>query len=120
MAAKQKRLRAPSTRSGFTAVLETMEQQNRVTMEALTGLRAEMTRRFDALEAAVLDLGYRVKALEIRLSTLEFMVKQNTDELARLKAEIAHLAEVARGKVEARDVAALAERVARLEARVGL
>src|SRR5256885_14704106 len=118
-----------------------MELQNRLSMEAFTGLRtevhemrAEMTRRFEALEAAVLNLGHRVQALEARvgsleaktgsleakMGSLELAVRHNTEELVTLKAHVAYLAEVSRGKAEAKDVAALAERVARLEARVGL
>lgn len=127
MAAKRKRLRAPTTESGFTAVLETIEQQNRLAMEAVSGLRAEMTRRFDGLEAAVLDLGHRVKALEVRVGALEEAVRKNSEDIRknsediqRLREQLAELTGVVRGKAEAKDVAALAERVARLEARVGL
>lgn len=123
MAAKRKRLRAPSTQSSFTAVLESIQLENRVVAESVTGLRAEVREligRFDTLEAAVLDLGLRVQALEIRVSTLEFTVKQSTIELAAVKAEVERFAAVLRGKAEAKDLAALAERVARLEARVGL
>ncbi|HYV43229.1 MAG TPA: hypothetical protein VFA20_00150 [Myxococcaceae bacterium] len=68
MAAKRKRLRAPTTQSGFTAVLESIRLENRVVAESLTGLRSEvqemrteMMRRFGTLEAAVLELGIRVK-----------------------------------------------------------
>jgi len=68
LAAKRKRLRAPTTQSGFTAVLESIRLENRVVAESLTGLRSEvqemrteMMRRFGTLEAAVLELGIRVK-----------------------------------------------------------
>ena len=131
MAAKRKSLRAPSTRSQFTAVLEAIEQQSRLAMEAaasnrvalerqIAEFRSEVEARFEILESAILDLGLRVKTLEIKIGTLELVVQNNTEELRSLKKEIAHLTEISRGKVEARDVAALAERVARLEARIGL
>src|SRR4051812_166517 len=99
-----------------------MQSQNRLAMEAIGGfrtemhglvhgLREEMTRRFDVLEAAVLDLGRRVKeleakvgSLEVQMGSLELAVRHNTEELVRLKAEVAYLAEVSRGKAEAKDV----------------
>jgi predicted nuclease with TOPRIM domain len=127
LAAKRKRLRAPGTESRFTAVLESIQLQNRIGMEAVSGLRtdmqamrSEMTRRFDTLEAAVLELSHRVKALELRVTALEEAVRKNTEDIQRLREQVAELTVAVQGKVEARDFAALAERVARLEARVGL
>jgi predicted nucleic acid-binding Zn-ribbon protein len=145
LASRKKRLRAPSTRSQFTAVLEAIEQQNRLVMEAADShravlerqigeLRGEMNARFETLEAAILELGRRVAALEARVSaverrmealegrmdTLEASVRKNSDDIQRLREQLAELTGVVRGKAEAKDVAALAERVARLEARIGL
>jgi len=104
-------------------VLEAIEQQNRVTIEAVTGFRAEVERRFDDLERRhdmrFQTLEFAIRELGARVSALEVGMQRNTEEIHGLKLEVARLADAVRGKAEARDVAALAERVARLEARVG-
>jgi len=145
MASKRKPVRAPSQRSGFTAVLEAIERQNRVVSEGLTGLRAEVERRFEdlgrrvdarfqTLELAIREVGARTSALEGQLKTLEGKIDALEgkidalggkidaveSEVRDLRREVARLSDAVRGKAEAREVAALAERVARLEARIGL
>src|SRR5262245_43631141 len=108
-----------------------MRLENRAVAEQVTGLRdeflrrldegfAKVDRRFDTLEAIVLDLGHRVKALEAKVEALEVAVRKNSEDIQHLRAQVAELTGLTRGKAEAKDVAALAERVARLEARVGL
>ena len=110
--------------SHMTAVLENIEQQNKATIEAMFAMERRLTDRFDA----------RFEKIELRLAALEVAVRQNSEDIRRhseilrkhaedivaLQRDTARMVGILGGDRDVNAITALENRVAALEARVGL
>lgn len=109
--------------SHMTAVLENIEQQNRATIEAVQALEHRLVERFDR----------RFDALEHRLAAVEFVVRQNSEDIRKnsedirknsedivaLQREVRRLGSILGADRDENAIAALERRVKALEDRVG-
>jgi chromosome segregation ATPase len=120
MATRKRTTQKPpsGTASGRVAILlEQIQEQNRATIEAVTSLGTSLRREISELRR---DLTLRIEALEIAVRKNSEDIRKNSEDIRKLQEQVAELTEVVRGKVDRADLEALALRVARLEARLGI
>ena len=108
--------------SHMTAVLENIEQQNRVTIEAVQAVEHRLIAHFDE----------KLGAIEQRLSVLEFVVRKNSDDIRKnsedirknsdaivaLQQEVHRMADILGADRDENAIASLERRVKALEDRV--
>ena len=101
--------------SHMTAVLENIEQQNRVTIEAVQAVEHRLIAHFDE----------KLGAIEQRLSVLEFVVRKNSDDIRKnsdaivaLQQEVHRMADLLGADRDENAIASLERRVKALEDRV--
>ena len=98
-------------------VLERIESQMQVVVEAVVGLRESMESRLSALEAR---LSERIGVLEQVVRRNSEDIKRNSEDIRMLCEEVAQLRRDFERRAELARVSALEERVARVEAKVGI
>ena len=104
--------------------MEQMQEQNRATIEAVTALgtslrrdMSEMERRL-TLRIEVLEAAVRQNSEDIRKNSED--IRKNSEDIQQLKAQLAELTNVVRGKADQTALQQLEARVGRLEERVGI
>jgi len=109
---KKGRLRAPgSTAASRVAVLlEDIQGQVHLTMEAVTGFRAEFRTEINALRTE----------LSQRIDVLEMAVRQNSQDIRQLSAEIRSMRELLERKADHEALLRLQSRVEVVERRLGI
>ncbi len=116
--------KAPSTLSGFTAVLENIHEQNRATLEAVQSLERRMIERMDDLERRLtlrieaLEIAVRKNSEDIRKNSED--IRKNSEDIAELQRRVDELAAVVKGKPSDEELRQLEKRVAVIEERLGI
>jgi chromosome segregation ATPase len=123
---------------GTTVLLESMQEQNRATIEAVHALEGRMNARFDDLERRLtlrieaLEIAVRKNSEDIRKNSEDIRknsedirknsedIRKNSEDIQELQARVDALALELKRKPDADALKALEERVARLEQRIGI
>jgi predicted nucleic acid-binding Zn-ribbon protein len=108
---------AKMTESGFTVILERIEEQKRATIEAVFTVERRLTAKMEAQEQRLL---VRIEALEFAVRRNSEEVRKNSEDILALSKKVEALAEELRRKPDEAALRALEQRVARLEERVGI
>jgi DNA repair exonuclease SbcCD ATPase subunit len=98
-------------------VLERIESQMQVVVEAVTGMRVDIDAKLTALEAR---LSERIGVLEQVVRKNSEDIRKNSEDLQRVRAEVVELRRDFDRRSELARLGALEDRVARVEAKLGI
>ena len=113
MTARKKRASAGSTpTTRLNVILERVEEQQRVVIEAVTSNREALERK---IESETGKLGARIDVLEIAVRQNSADIRQNTADIRQNSADIQAIAEKLDTKADSKRVTALEDRVQALE-----
>ncbi|MGQ0507681.1 MAG: hypothetical protein ACT4TC_20455 [Myxococcaceae bacterium] len=98
-------------------ILERMEEQNRLTYEALMGFRREVADQFAQLEQR---LTLRIEALEFAVRQNSEDIRKNSEDIQKLFGLVSDLSAELKTKPSMEELRKLEVRVAKLEQRLGL
>lgn len=110
--------------SRVAILLEDIQGQVRLTMEAVTGFRAEFRSEIDKLRTElsrridILELAVRQNSQDIR--QLQADVRQNTEDIRQLREEIRSMRELLERKADHEALLKLQTRVEVVERRLGI
>ncbi len=138
-------MRAPTTLSGFTAVLENIYEQNRVVLEAVQAVERRLTVKMDDLERRLtlrieaLEIAVRKNSEDIRKNSEDIRknsedirknsedikknsedIKKNSEDIAELQRRVDALSVAIKEKPGADELRQLEVRVSRIEAQLGI